>query len=76
MSRSKEEKSTKKGSLAYVQKGINSISKRVSQLMSPYLRFVSLFTAISRKLAMSVECSTSSPFSALILSETSFNKAN
>jgi len=31
MSRSKEEKSTKKGRLAYVQKRINSISKRIDE---------------------------------------------
>ena len=33
MSRNKVEKSAKKGSLAYVQKRVNSISRQVSKLM-------------------------------------------
>ena len=65
MSRSKVEKSAKKGSLAYVQKRVNSISRRVSQPMPVllYLIFVSLSTAISGKLTIIVKCSTFRPFS-------------
>jgi len=78
MSRSKVEKSTKKGSLAYVQKRINSISRRVSQLMSPFLIFISLYTAISGKLTMILKYRTSRPFSVKITGarEGYFTKAN
>ena len=65
MSRSKVEKSAKKGSLAYVQKRVNSISRRVSQPMPVllYLIFVSLNTAISGKLTIIVKYSTFRQFS-------------
>ena len=62
MSRSKVEKSTKKGSLAYVQKRVNSISRRVSQLMFSCLILVSLYPAISGKLKMILKYSTSDHF--------------
>jgi len=67
MSRSEVEKSTKKGSLAYLQKRINSISRRVSQLMWPFLIFISLYTAISGKLTMILKYRTSRPFSVKII---------
>ena len=67
MSRSKVEKSTKKGSLAYVQKRVNSISRRVSQLMLSCLIFVSLYPAISGKLKMILKYSTFRPFSTQII---------
>ena len=63
MSRSKEEKPAKKGSLAYVQKRVNSISGRVSQLMLSCLIFASLYTTISGQLTMVLKYSTFRPFS-------------
>ena len=78
MSRSKVEKSAKKGSLAYVQKRVNSISRRVSQLMLSCLIFVSLNPAISGKLKMILKYSTFRPFSTQIIgvSKAYFSNAN
>ena len=80
MSRSKVEKSAKKGSLAYVQKRVNSISRRVSQLMLSCFIFVSLNPAISGKLKPKVilKYSTFRPFSTQIIgvSKAYFSNAN